>query len=70
MENLSQAVQSALGGRQAPYSWQQQLLPHQYFQPVNQPHGMQLQSQGMQGMQSEYIPQQSVRNNIDPDNTM
>lgn len=70
MENLSQAVLNALGGRQAPYPWQQQPLPHQYFQPVNQPHGMQLQPQGMQGMQSEYIPQQSVRNNIDPDNTM
>ena len=59
MENLSQAVLiSALGGRPAPYPWQQQPLPHQYFQPVNQPHGMQLQPQAMQGMQSEYIPQQ------------
>ena len=70
MENRSQAVLSALGGRQAPHSWEQQPLPHQYFQPVNQPRGMQWQSQGMQGMQSEYILQQSVRNNIDPDNTM
>ena len=31
MENLSQAVLSALGGRQAPYPWQQQPLPHPGF---------------------------------------
>ena len=62
MENLSQAVLTALTGRQAPYP--QQPLPYQYFQPVNQPHGMQLQSHGIQGMQSEYKPQQSVMNNI------
>ena len=55
MESLSQAMPTALAGRQAPYPWQQQPVQHQYFQSVNQPHDIQLQSQGIHGVQSEYI---------------
>lgn len=62
MENLSQAVLTALAGKQASYPWQQQPCQHQSFQP-----GLQLQTQGRQ---SEYMPQQSIIKNIDPTNPL